>query len=726
MLIAGIITPGEPVTTGTPPHIVTLRQVRGASVGGGLPVAAVGPLSRILGRDEAGYHITGAGGDLLAHNRAQLLTAKFSPAGVLVRTAHIAVRIRLAGYYYGNHRVPVRPVAPRAAANRVAYRDGPLTQWYVNGPAGLEQGFTVREPPARRGQPAKRSPLALALAVTGHARLAPGHGGVVFHRAGAALAYRDLTAHDARGRALRAWLSLAHGRILLHVDTAGARYPLTVDPVFQQLAKLTASDGAANDNLGSSVAISGNTVAVGAPSATVGSSGGQGAVYVFTEPGGGWADETQAAKLTASDGAAGDSLGRSVAISGDTVVAGAPSATVGSNSEQGAAYVFTEPGGGWADETQAAKLTASDGAAFDSLGATLGMSGNTVVAGVQNATIGSNSGQGAAYVFTEPGGGWASETQAAKLTASDGGANDNLGQTVAISGNTVAAGAPSSAVGSTSGVGVVYVFTEPGGGWADETQAAKLTASDGVTNELVGSAVGISGNTVVAGAPNAAIGSNGDQGAVYVFIEPGGGWADETEVAKLTAADGGVLDSLGFSAAISAGTVVAGAPYAAIGSNDQQGAAYVFGSPPPTPPPPGGYRLAGFFSPRRGSRHRARSAVTVATYVDYASGAPIPGWLAAQFAAGCQVSIVATGAQRLHRHCLRWNAVSHDLTYRWKLGARTGKAVLQLSLRGVSSSTNAQISIVPRRHGRVRRHHRRAGHHREVGAFPRSRVRNDL
>ena len=102
---------------------------------------------------------------------------------------------------------------------------------------------------------------------------------------------------------------------------------------------------------------------------------------MFTEPGSGWANMTQTAKLTASDGAAGDDFGYSVSISGNTVVVGASRATVGGNSGQGAAYVFTEPGSGWANMTQTAKLTASDGAADDDFGDSVSISGNTVVVG---------------------------------------------------------------------------------------------------------------------------------------------------------------------------------------------------------------------------------------------------------------------------------------------------------------------------------------------------------
>jgi len=114
--------------------------------------------------------------------------------------------------------------------------------------------------------------------------------------------------------------------------------------------------------------IDGDTVVAGALKATVNGNAGQGAVYVFVKPRRGWRSETEAAKLTASDGAAGDALGWSVAVSGKTVVAGAPFASVNGNSGRGAAYVFAKPNDGWRSETESAKLTASDGAASDSLG----------------------------------------------------------------------------------------------------------------------------------------------------------------------------------------------------------------------------------------------------------------------------------------------------------------------------------------------------------------------
>jgi hypothetical protein len=108
---------------------------------------------------------------------------------------------------------------------------------------------------------------------------------------------------------------------------------------------------------------------------------------------------TQTAKLTASDGAAGDWFGWSVALSGDTVVVGALFDDIGINTDQGSAYVFVKPGGGWADMTQTARLTASDGAVGDAFGWSIALSGTTIVVGAYTDDIGANADQGSAYVF---------------------------------------------------------------------------------------------------------------------------------------------------------------------------------------------------------------------------------------------------------------------------------------------------------------------------------------
>ena len=140
-------------------------------------------------------------------------------------------------------------------------------------------------------------------------------------------------------------------------------------------------------------------------------------------------------KLTASDGAASDQFGISVAVSGATIVVGMPFDDIGGNVNQGSAYVFKRQGGSWV-ETQ--KLTASDGAVFDQFGFSVAVSGATIVVGARLDDIGGNFTQGSAYVFERQGGSWV-ETQ--KLTASDGAAGDQFGASVAVSGATIVVGA---------------------------------------------------------------------------------------------------------------------------------------------------------------------------------------------------------------------------------------------------------------------------------------------
>jgi hypothetical protein len=305
--------------------------------------------------------------------------------------------------------------------------------------------------------------------------------------------------------------------------------------------------------LGTSVAISGGTIVAGAPQAGSGNTH-AGAAYVFVKPQGGWANATQTAKLTASDGVSGDQFGNSVAISGDTIVVGAWDAPGGRN--QGAAYVFLKPQGGWgsAPLTQV-KLTASDAASDNWFGSSVAIDGGTIVVGA----LGAGSGfQGAAYVFVEPPGGWASGHETAKLTASDGAAADHLGfGGVGVSGGTVVAGAPN---GGGNNQGAAYVFVRPPGGWGSGSPAqAKLTTSDGASGDLFGYSVGVSGDTVVAGAPDATVSGQQGQGAAYVFAKPASGWKTGTETARLTASDGAELDQFGKSVAISGDTIVAGA-----------------------------------------------------------------------------------------------------------------------------------------------------------------------
>jgi hypothetical protein len=181
---------------------------------------------------------------------------------------------------------------------------------------------------------------------------------------------------------------------------------------------------------------------------------------------------------------------------------------------------------------------------------------------------GANSGKGAAYVFVKPANGWhTTSTFNAELTASDGQIGDVLGSFASISRNTVVASAYLATIGGNQFQGAVYVFVEPSGGWVDMTESAKLSASDGKFGDEFGYSVSISNNTVVAGASN-----DPSTNAAYVFIKPKSGWVTTSKFnAKLTASDGSIF---GFAVAVSGKTIVSGA----IGNLQLQGAAYVFGN----------------------------------------------------------------------------------------------------------------------------------------------------
>ena len=582
--------------------------------------------------------------------------------------------------------------------------DATLQEWFVNDRRGLEHGFTVNQRPPRDESRSRRreeahskeseilnpkteidqtlltsaatgeelTPLTFTLAVRGELRpevQADGRGVRFVDAEGtAALTYAGLTVFDANGRKLPAHfepVELERGvyaastpesertvkrsesrapqtdtaLLRLSIDERGARYPLTIDPIAQQ-AYLKASNTDAGDHFGHSVAVSGDTVVVGAnfeDSSATGVNGDQsdnsatvsGAVYVFVRNGTTW---TQQAYLKASNAGQWNYFGHAVAVSGNTIVVGAyseKSTAIGVNGNQsqteftfGAAYVFVRSGTNW---TQEAYLKASNTGNADQFGYAVAVSGNTIVVGAYgedsgargvNGSQSSNSAEdsGAAYVFVRSGTNW---TQQAYLKASNTGGplpgesiGDGFGWSVAVSGDTVLVGAPyedSNATGvngnqsnnSAYSSGAAYVFVRTGTNWtqqaylkASNTGGGVLAVSDG---DSFGTTVSASGDTVVVGAPyedSNATGVNGsqisnsagDSGAAYVFVRTGTNW---TQQAYLKASNTEGEDWFGFSVAVSGDTVVVGAfpeDSNATGVNGNQsdnsaggsGAAYVF------------------------------------------------------------------------------------------------------------------------------------------------------
>jgi hypothetical protein len=343
---------------------------------------------------------------------------------------------------------------------------------------------------------------------------------------------------------LAAAVLVAAGLAVWAFERAGA-----AAPAFVEQGKLQANDGAAQDSFGFAVAVSGDTAVVGAPADAVGANSRQGSAYVYVRTGTTW---TQQQKLLASDGVANDEFGYAVAIAGDTIFVGRHFTQVGNNARtRGAVYVFTRSGTTW---TQAgAPLTPSDAADGDLFGSSLAVDNGTLVVGALQKNNGSTFFQGAAYVFTGSGAAWA---QQAKLTADDGGFANFFGLSVAVSGDTAVVGATGQAgVSADGGRGAAYVFTRGGTAWA---QQQKLLASDGAAGDAFGFSVGVSGDTAVVGARLDTVGSVGGQGSAYVFVRSGTTWAEQQHLFGVETVQRN--DTFGASVAVRGDAIAVGAP----------------------------------------------------------------------------------------------------------------------------------------------------------------------
>jgi MYXO-CTERM domain-containing protein len=512
------------------------------------------------------------------------------------------------------HELPAE--TPTIEDGEIHTRRGELvTEWWRALPSGLEHGYTIADRPIGNGE------LRIELTLHGVSARAAADGVELVDTAGErAGLYTHLFVTDATSAVVPAHMAAEGTSITIVVDDAGAQYPLTIDPllVATQEAELTASDAANGDWFGISVAMdsSGTRALVGAPlhsssagtayvllrtgtswtqeaelrasdgaandwfgySLALDSTGTRaligayqhasqtGAAYVFLRTGTSW---TQEAELTASDAAVNNSFGRAVALDsmGLSALVGAPNRA----SNTGAVYAFARTGTSW---TQQAELTASDATTANLFGAAVALDSSGA-----RALIGAwlrAAGTGAAYVFTSTGTSWAQE---AELSASDGAINDHFGVAVAL--DATAARALVGASGRTSAAGAAYTFVRTGTSW---TQEAELAASDGTPNGSFGSSVALDPT-----ATRALIGANGTAmgtGSAYVFVRVAATWTQGVEV---TASDGMSVDFFGESVALASGGALAligarghastGAAYAfTLGTTDPNGTACTRGA----------------------------------------------------------------------------------------------------------------------------------------------------
>jgi hypothetical protein len=372
---------------------------------------------------------------------------------------------------------------------------------------------------------------------------------------------------------------------------------------WQFLKKLKATDFGQLDDFGSSVAISGNTIVIGARFEDQDAAGGAtlneaGSVYVFSKDQGGTDNWGQVKKLVASDRGAGDEFGFSVSISGSIIVVGATyedeDAVGGATADEaGSAYVFDKDQGGLNNWGQVKKIVASDRLAGDRLGSSITISGNTIVIGAYGQdydAAGANlfAQAGAAYVFSKDAGGTDNWGQIKKILADVRSADDRFGSSVAISGNNIVVGSfvkrEAGYVGS--GPGAAYVYSKDQGGSDNWGLLKKIVASDRAASDQFGWSVAINGNTIVVGAVREAENAVGvatifEAGAVYVFSKDEGGTNNWGQTKKIVASDRAVSDFFGWSVSVSGSDIISGAyaedeDDAGLNTLSAAGAAYIF------------------------------------------------------------------------------------------------------------------------------------------------------
>jgi hypothetical protein len=326
-------------------------------------------------------------------------------------------------------------------------------------------------------------------------------------------------------------------------------------------SKLTTNDPDEHDCFGRSLAMDGQRLIAGAKGDDENGSN-AGAAYVFRRDASG--DWVQEAKLKASDGRVNDFFGFSVDIDDEKGIA-VVGAWQSSAKAQGAgsAYVFRRQGEAW---TQEARLNAADATAFAQFGYAISLSGDTVVIGAR-ADDDRAADAGSAYVFVNGARGW---VQQAKLTAPAAAPQDQFGWSVALDGNTLVVGALGDDEGARD-AGAAYVFTRTVGTW---TRQAKLVARGARPYDNFGYSVALSGDRAVVGAYGDDTGG-ADSGAAYVFERTGARWG---EVQKLTASDSIPNEWFGWSVALAGDTVVVGAWYDTHASQPEGplGSAYLF------------------------------------------------------------------------------------------------------------------------------------------------------
>ncbi len=340
--------------------------------------------------------------------------------------------------------------------------------------------------------------------------------------------------------------------------------------LIEHVKKIVAFDGAADDSFGISVSVSGDVAVVGAH-ADDDAGGESGSAYVFGRNVGGANNWGLLKKLVAPDAAMSDLFGLSVSVSGDVAVVGAYEDD-DAGTASGSAYVFARDAGGADNWGFVKKLVAPDAAMGDLFGKSVSVSGGVAAIGA-HLDQDAGGGTGAAYVFHRDQGGADNWGFVKKLVAPDAAPDSLFGGAVSIDGDVAVVGAPlDDSVAADSGS--AYVFGRNVGGTDNWGFVKKLLAPDGAAGDFFGGSVSVNGDAAVVGAfTDDDAGFN--SGSAYVFGRDVGGTDNWGFVKKLVAPDGAGADLFGMSIATDGVAAVVGA-HSDDDAGSDSGSAYVF------------------------------------------------------------------------------------------------------------------------------------------------------
>jgi FG-GAP repeat len=339
-----------------------------------------------------------------------------------------------------------------------------------------------------------------------------------------------------------------------------------------QTKRLIAQDGSAADLFGTSVSLSGNTLAVGASHRN----DERGAVYLFERNNGGLDQWGLIKQQVASVRGIGDYFGVSVSLSGDTLAVGASVVDVGGNVDQGLVYLFSRNQGGLNQWGQTKILFAADGARGDFFGDSISLSGDNLAVGAARVALNGQLSAGAVYLYTR--GSTNQWNQVKKITLSDGIAGDYFGYAVSLSGASLAVGADAKMIGTKQRLGAAYLFSMNEGGVQNWGQTTRLTDVTAPASAYIGEAVCVSGDTVAVAAPGYGYSNPTDnRGAVYLYEASKSSWAPVQALAQ-PPFTGFTANRYGAALAISGDTLVIGDPASELTALSflNRGSAYVF------------------------------------------------------------------------------------------------------------------------------------------------------